>query len=223
MKYWQSWITPRISACSWSGVQKMWASFSAKERTRIMPISSPDFSRDRLWRSSPLGAAGSGNCASPSSPAIVVADLGDAERQVPVAAQLVLVDQDVVRAVHRPELQLLAVVGPHRREHGLAVALPVPALPVEVELAHHRRHHVPVAAGQLLVDDPALQLAPDRGAVGEPEHVADPRPLVQREDAELPAEPFVVPLLRLRQRPQVLVQLLLREPGGPVDTAELTV
>src|SRR4029077_20908870 len=96
----------------------------------------------------------------------VVADLRDAQRQLPVAPKLGLVDDDVVRAVHRSQLQLLAVLELHRRVHELLVELEMAALPVELEAGDVRSADVLVAAGQLLVDDEALELATDRRAGG---------------------------------------------------------
>src|SRR5207253_10947012 len=47
---------------------------------------------------------------------VVLSQLGDADWQVAVAVQLLPVDDDVVRAVHRAELELLAVLEVDRSE-----------------------------------------------------------------------------------------------------------
>ena len=52
------------------------------------------------------------------------AQLGDADGQLTVAVEPRLVDQDVVRAVHGPQHQLL-VLQLHGRKHALPVVLPV--------------------------------------------------------------------------------------------------
>ena len=52
-----------------------------------------------------------------------LAELGDAVRQIAIAAQIALEDLDVARAVHRLDDERL-LVGRHAREHVLAERLP---------------------------------------------------------------------------------------------------
>ena len=151
----------------------------------------------------------------------VVADFSDAHRQVAVAAKVGLVDDDVVRAVDGAQLELLAVFENHRRVHVFLVELRVAARPVKVETRDVRRAHVQVPARKLLVDDEALQLAPDRGAVGQPQRQARANALVDGEELQLLAEPLVVALLGLLEELQVVVELLRRGPGRAVDACEL--
>ena len=152
---------------------------------------------------------------------VVLSQLGDADRQVAVAVQLLPVDDDVVRAVHRAELELLAVFEMYRRVHRVVVELPVAALLVQVELRQVRRDDVLVAAPQLFVDDPALELAPDGRAVGQPDDLAQADPFVEGEDLQLFAQLLVVALLRLLEELHVVVELALRHPGGAVDASQL--
>ena len=78
-----------------------------------------------------------------------------------------------------------------------------------------------VAAPQLLIHDPPLELSPDRGPVWKPDHLADAHSLVEGEKLQLLAQLLVVSLLRLLQELEVFVLLLLGGPRGAVDTRQL--
>ncbi len=135
--------------------------------------------------------------------------------------QLRLIDDDVVRAVDGPQLQLLAVLELHRRVHVFGVELSVAALPIEVESRHVGSANVEVAPRELLVDDEPLELTADRGAVGQPQWQAWPDSIVDREKLEILAELLVVPLLGLFEELQVFVELPGRLPGRAVDARQL--
>ncbi len=115
----------------------------------------------------------------------------------------------MVRAVDGPQLELLAVLELHRRVHVLGVELRVAARLVKLETRDVRRAHVQVSARQLFIDDEALQLAADRGAVGQPQRQAGANALVDDEELQLFAEPLVVALLGLLEELQVFVELPL--------------
>src|SRR5260370_650063 len=92
-----------------------------------------------------------------------------------------------------------------RALRGGCTGRPRPALLVEVELREVWCHDVPVAAPQLLVDDPAFELAPDGRAVGQPDDLAKADALVEGEDLQLPAELLVVTLFGLLEELHVVV------------------
>ncbi len=93
----------------------------------------------------------------------------------------------------------------------------------EVEPGHLGGDHVLVTTRQLLVDDPALQLAADGGAVGQPDRQSQASSRIEREELELLAQLLVVALLGLGQHLQVGLQVLLGRPGGAVDALQLLV
>ena len=99
----------------------------------------------------------------------VVADLGDPQGQVSIAAKLGLIDDDVMRAVDGPELELLAVLELHRRVHVLGVELRVSALPKQVEPRDVGCPHVLIPARELFVDDESFELAADGRPVRQPQ------------------------------------------------------
>jgi hypothetical protein len=90
------------SAWIWSSVQKMWPSSCVKARTRMMP------------------------CSAGGLVAVAVAELAKAQRQIAIALDALLEDDDVARAVHRLEgiFTLFRIGG----EHVFAVLVPVAGL-----------------------------------------------------------------------------------------------
>src|SRR5205823_3002853 len=130
-------------------------------------------------------------------------------------------NDDVVRAVDRPQLQLFPVLEFHRRVHVLGVELGVTALPVQAEPRHIGSAHVEVPAGELFVDDETLELASDRGAVGEPQRQAWSDAIVDREELEVLAQLLVVALLGLLEELEMVVELFGRWPGSAIDPREL--
>ncbi len=124
------------------------------------------------------------------------AELRDAHRQVTVAPELRRVDEDMVRAVHGPEDHLL-MVEVHRREHAVAIVLPVPGDFVQVALGDVRRVDMLIARLALLPQDVLLEDSANRGAFGEPQGQSCADELVRREQLQLAAEPPVVAPFRL--------------------------
>ena len=149
--------------------------------------------------------------------AVQPAVLVEPQRQVAVRAQLALVDERRLRAVHRLEAEEL-VLGLDD-EHVLGVVVPVPGLAPQPVRDEDRRADLLVAAPQLELAHRALERAPDELALRVPERRAR-RDVVEAEQVERDAELAVVALLRLGPPPQVLVELLLRGPRRPVDALE---
>src|SRR5712692_9062319 len=145
------------------------------------------------------------------------AHVGVAQREVPVRAQRVAVDERGLRAVHRLEAEDL-LLGLHE-EHVLAEVLPVPRLLPELLVDEDRCRDLLIAARVERLAHEALQLAHHRPAVRQPEGRSG-RDVLEDVEVELPAELPMVALLRLLEPPEMLVELLLREPRGAVDALE---
>ena len=100
------------------------------------------------------------------------AELGNAQRQVAIAVLFVLVDLNVVRTVHRSEDELF-IARLHHREHRVVVVLPMARRLVHFDFRHIRgRDDVLVPPLELQVRYPALELAANRRAAGQPERQA---------------------------------------------------
>src|SRR5256884_4586243 len=139
---------------------------------------------------------------------------GQAQREVAVRPERVTIDERRLRAVHGLEAEDLLFR--LHEEHVLAEVLPVARLLPELLFDEDRRRDLLVAARiERLADEP-LQLAHQGPAVREPERRAR-RHLVEDKEVQLAPELAVVALLRLLQAPDVAIELLLREPRGPVD------
>ena len=141
----------------------------------------------------------------------------EAQGQIAVRAQRVAIDQRGFRAVHRLEAEDL-LLGLHQ-EHVLAVVLPVAGLLPEPLVDQDRRGDLLIAPRVENLADEPLELTHERPAVREPEGRAR-RDVVKGVEVELAPELAVVALLRLLEPPQMLVELLLREPRGAVDALE---
>ena len=100
--------------------------------------------------------------------AIDGAPLGQTHRQVAVAAQVTLVDQDVERAVHGLDVVVL-LVDLHRRIHVLFVEAEVAAGLPQPRATDVRRVDQLVAVGQVLVPAELLGQMAHHAALGMPE------------------------------------------------------
>src|SRR5262252_8778827 len=80
------------------------------------------------------------------------------------------VHHDVAGAVHWAQ-DVLLTFALHHRVHSVTEVVPVARLHIEFPLGYSRRHHVLVAALDLQILDPALQLAAYGSASREPEDV----------------------------------------------------
>ena len=142
------------------------------------------------------------------------ADLGDAQRQVPVRAQRVAVHVRRLRAVHRLQAERLLL--DVELEHVVAVEVPVPGLLPQLLVHQDRRRGLEVAVRVVDLAPERLELAEDHHAVGQPEGGAR-RDVVEHEQVELAPELSVIALLGLLEAPEVLVEVRLGEPCGAVD------
>jgi hypothetical protein len=127
------------------------------------------------------------------------AQLGDAHRKVPPAVLQRGVDEQVVRAVHRPEDHLL-VTEPHGREHVVGVVRPVTRPLVQLTLGEGWRSDVLVAGVPLHVEDVALERRPDGGAGWQPQREPGAHLRVGGEQPELPAELTMIVRVRRSRR-----------------------
>ena len=134
--------------------------------------------------------------------------------QVPVGAQRPLVDVGRLRAVHGLEAEDLVL--DLELEHVVLVEIPVPRLLPELLVHEQRRGDLLVAARVERLPGELLELADEGHPAGQPER-RPRRDVEEVEQVELAPELAVIALLRLLEPPDVLVQLLLGEPGRPVD------
>ena len=150
------------------------------------------------------------------------AEFGQPQRQVAIALQAVLEDLHVARTVHRldrePALVLGLVAGRLRREHVLAVPVPVAGGLPQRLVEHLRRVDLAVVAGQAAahIGDHRLEDGP---ALGVPEHHAGAF-LLEVEQVHLAAELAVVALLGLLDLLEIGVELFLLGEGGAVDARQ---
>ncbi len=97
------------------------------------------------------------------------AQLGPADRQFPVAAQLAGVGEHVERAVHRLEL-VLPLVHLHGAEHALGVEIEVAGGLPEADVGHVGRVEQLVAPFEVSLAPELLDQQTHAGATGVPEH-----------------------------------------------------
>src|SRR6476646_5389376 len=146
--------------------------------------------------------------------AVVAPHLRVADGQIAVGAERPLVDEGGLRAVHRLEAEDLVL--DLELEHVVLVELPVPGLLPELLVHQQRGRDLLVAPRVERLARVLLQLAHEDHAPGQPERRPG-RDVEEVEQVELAPELAVVALLRLLEPPEVLVELLLGEPRGPVD------
>ena len=97
------------------------------------------------------------------------ANLSNTDWQLTVRVNMVFVDLDVVRAVHRTQNKLFSITHIHGWEHILLVVLPVARSLIKLHRSQRRSVDVLVARSQLFVNYVALQLATDRRTIWQPE------------------------------------------------------
>ena len=147
------------------------------------------------------------------------AEFGEAQRQVAIALQAVLEDLHMARTVHRlqrkPALVLGLVAGGLRREHVLAVPVPVARGFPQRLVENLRRVDLAVVAGQppAHVGDQRLEDGP---ALGVPEHHAGTF-FLEVKQVELAAELAVVALLGFLDLLQIGVEVFLLGERRAVD------
>src|SRR6218665_125700 len=145
--------------------------------------------------------------------AVALAELAQAQRQVPIALDALLEDDDVARAIHRFE----GVVALFRfgHEHVLAVLVPVTGFLPQALVENLWPLDLLIAVVAVHAPHVLLDLLPQRPALGMPEHGAG-RMLVDVEQIELAAELAVIAFFCLFEHRQVLLQRLLAGPGRAV-------
>ena len=142
--------------------------------------------------------------------------LGQAQRQIAVAAGLGLVDHVVVGAVHRLEV-IGAVVRLHGRKHVRGEVGQVARGVVQPLLGDVRRGHPLVAVAELRLLGQRFQLVPDHRTVGHPQHQPLAHLLGDGEQTHLLAQLAVVARLGQLAPVQEVLQLGLAGEGQPVD------
>ena len=162
---------------------------------------------------------------------VAAAELGKPQRQLLVAGDALLEDLDVRRAVHRLQRHQVGVAGDHRlafvrprhfvrhHEHVLAELAPVARQHPQLGIDQLRGLDFIVAGGIEPPPHVGLELAPDDPAVGMPEDAAM-RFALEVEQVHLLPDLAVVALAGLFEPHKIGVELLLVEPGCPVDAAE---
>src|SRR5215471_1204678 len=140
-----------------------------------------------------------------------------AQGQVAVRPQRPPVYVGGLGAVHGLEAERLLL--DLQLEHVLAVVLPVPRLLPQLLVHEHGRGDLLVAPRVEVLAGELLELPDEHHPSGEPEG-RPRRHLVELEEVELAAELAMIALLRLLDAPKVLRELVLAEPGRPVDALE---
>jgi len=144
-------------------------------------------------------------------------ELRHPQGQVAVAAQPLVEDLDVARAIHGLDgvVPILAPGG----EHVLPELVPVAGALPEGAVDHLRRPDLGVAVLPDHVPDVLLHQAVNGPSPVVPEHHSG-RLFLLVEEVQLLGELAVVALLGLLQTMEVGVQVLLAPPGGPVDALQ---
>lgn len=132
--------------------------------------------------------------------AVHPAQLGDAQRQLPVGTAPRPEDQRVVRAERRTEHELVVGAQPHRREHVVGEVAEMAGEFEEFPLAQRRRVDVLVAGAALQLPDVLLDGVPGGGAGRQPDRQAGAGQRIGDEEVQLAAEPTVVDHVGLLDR-----------------------
>ena len=154
--------------------------------------------------------------------AIHGAQLGQAHRQLAIAAQARFVNQDVARAIHGLEL-VVVFLDFDRAEHILAIKIGVAAGLPQFQAHDVRRVHQIVAAAQQFVAQPVFHHFADQAALGMPENQPRPGLFLNGKQVQLLPEPAMIAPLGLFQPVQIFVQLLLRVEARAVDALHLRI
>ena len=149
--------------------------------------------------------------------AVDEAELADAHRQLAVAVDVALVDEDAAGAVHRLNRERLAVyLG---EVHVLLVVVPVAGTQPERAVQDHRRLYLDVAALCVLLAPEGLERVEDDHALRMEEGEAGAFGM-DAEKVQLLAELAVVARLRLFEALEVSLELVLAAEGGAVDARQ---
>jgi hypothetical protein len=159
------------------------------------------------------------------------AELGEAQRQLAIAAGAGAEDEVVERAVHGLQVVVLALldhvalvvdhlVEVHGREHAVLVPVEVLAGLEEGALGDVRAVDDVVAVLQQLAAHERLDLVPDDAALGVEHREARSDLVGEAEQVELDAQFAVVALRRLLEPGLIGAQLVLGGPRSPVDALQ---
>ena len=148
---------------------------------------------------------------------MALAKLAVAQRQVAVALDTLLEDQDVTGAVHRLE-RVIAFLA-FRGEHVVAVFVPVAGLFPQALVQNLRPFDLLVAVVPIDAAHVLLHLLPQRPALGVPKHRAG-RMFVDVKQIQFTTQLAVVSLLGLLDHGQVLLQVVLAGPGRAVNALQ---
>ena len=140
------------------------------------------------------------------------AEFSISDGQIPVTAEMGLVNHDVERAVHGLEL-VLARFHLHRDEHIFPVVVQVPARPPQIETGDMRRIDQLIALLQVLLPPKILDQQANQRALRVPQNL-------HGDQIKLFPQFAVVPALDLLQLGQMGVQRSLCREGGAVDSLE---
>ena len=149
----------------------------------------------------------------------IVGDLADPDGQLPVGVGAIGVDHHVVRAVHGPQDEALAVHF-HSREHIVLVVGPVAGGLVQGHGAYAGSHDVLIAQLPFLFLDIVFQLLPHRVASGQEHGQTAANQLVGHKQAHFLADLPMIPGFGLFLLLEILVQLLLGEESHAVDPGQ---
>ena len=146
--------------------------------------------------------------------AVAVAKFSVAQREIPITLDALFVNQDVARAVHRLErvLVLLRLGG----EHVVAVLIPMPGFFPQGFVNDLRAFDLQIT---IVLVDPAhvlLDVLPHTPALGMPEHQTR-GVVVDMKEIELATQLAVIPLFRLLQHGEMLLQIFFAGPGRTVN------
>ena len=149
--------------------------------------------------------------------AVTLSELTKPQRQIAVALDALLEDDDVTRAVHR--LERIVALFRLGHKHVLAVLVPVPSLLPQALVQDLRALDLLVAVVAVHAAHVLLHLLPHGPALGVPEHGTG-RVLVDVEQVQLTAELAVVALLGFFQHREVLLQLILARPSRAIHALQ---
>src|SRR5258708_1212074 len=149
-------------------------------------------------------------------------ELGEAQRQLAVAVQVLAEDLHMAGAAHRLDgedaLAPLILV-PHR-EHGVAKLLPVPRPLPQRAVDELRRLHFEITALVQAIAQIALDRAVERPTLGMPEHAAH-RLFLLMEEVELTPEAAGAPLFPLPHFAEIFPHPPLSRPLRPAPPLRL--
>ena len=140
--------------------------------------------------------------------AIHGAELGQAHRQIAIAAQARLVNQNVARAIHGLEL-VVGFFDFDRAEHVFAIEIGVAAGLPQIQAHDVRRVDEIVAAAQQFVAQPVFHQLANQAALGMPEDQARAGFFLDAEKIELRPEPAMVAALGFFELVEIFVELFL--------------